>query len=473
MEDQHLLETKEASSQAVEKLQVDASVIQIEDQDKDVKSQNVVHDGPKFDSKLDDTSDVITDDNGGRSKSDTDEKKYFHVSGDSGLTPVISETEIDNIGKEYSGGDKVEANRNFEAKSEETNLDEMHKYGHDDLAKAENDGRDMESTDMDQKADEIPSEDNNLDPVFDGTEVPGMEVTRSTSARKLDGDQDSPGVVEKAVALKNLVKEKSAVAVSTMLRRLSGKSDEPAVGDFDDEGKNVSDVSEVNEAKLVSEKPVEKSAWNPLNYIKKSFDVDVENKTNQKDSVTNGPSSPIAMKGRIILYTKLGCQESRIFRLFLRTKRLRFVEINLDVYPGRKMELEKISGSTSVPKLFFNEICIGGLSELKNLDESGKLDEKIDFLIAEAPLFETPSPPFSGEDDISISGAVDELALVVHKMKESITVKDRLYKMRRFTNCFLGSDALDFLSEDQYLERQEVSLSICLSFGSNVSINTT
>lgn len=455
MEDQHLLETKEASSQAVEKLQVDASAIQIEDRDKETKSQNVVHDGPKFDSKLDDTSDVITDDNDGRSKSDTDEEKKFNVTGDSGLAPINSETEIDNVGKEYSGGDKVEANITFEAKSEETNLDEMHRYGQDDLAKAENDGRDMESTDMDQKADEIPSEDNNLDPVFDGTEVPGMEVNRSTSTRKLDGDQDSPGVVEKAVALKNLVKEKSAVAVSTMLRRLSGKSDEAAVGDFDDEGKNVSDVSEVNESKLVSEKPVEKSAWNPLNYIKKSFDVDVLNKNDERDSVTNGPSSPIAMKGRIILYTKLGCQESRIFRLFLRTKRLRFVEINIDVYPGRKMELEKISGSTSVPKLFFNEICIGGLSELKNLDESGKLDEKIDFLITEAPLFETPSPPFSGEDDISIGGAVDELALVVHKMKESITVKDRLYKMRRFTNCFLGSDALDFLSEDQYLERQE------------------
>jgi glutaredoxin len=266
-------------------------------------------------------------------------------------------------------------------------------------------------------------------------------------------------VVEKAVALKNLVKEKSAVAVSTVLRRLSGKSDEAAMGNFDDEGKDISDISEVNEAKLVSEKPVEKSAWNPLNYIKKSSDVDAENKTGQKDSVTDGPPLPIALKGRIILYTKLGCQESKIFRLFLRTKRLRYVEINIDVYPGRKMELEKISGSTSVPKLFFNEICIGGLSELKNLDESGKLDEKIDFLITEAPLFETPSPPFSGEDDISSTGAVDELALIARKMKESIIVKDRLYKMRRFTNCFLGSDALDFLSEDQYLERQEVSLS--------------
>ena len=31
--------------------------------------------------------------------------------------------------KEYSGSDKVEANRNFEAKSEETKLDEIKKKG--------------------------------------------------------------------------------------------------------------------------------------------------------------------------------------------------------------------------------------------------------------------------------------------------------------------------------------------------------
>ncbi|CAK8566304.1 unnamed protein product [Lathyrus sativus] len=442
MEDQHLLEKKEAGSKAIEKLQADTSAIQIEGPDKEAKAQNTDHDGSELDNKQDNVSDAIKNVNNGKSKADTDEKVNDKVIGDSGLAQTKSETEVNNDGQEYSGDDKVKTNRDSGPKSEETNLDDN--SGQNDLAKEADDNGDIESTHMNQKADEIPSEDSILDPVFDGTEVPGMEINRSTSTRKLDGDQDSSGVVEKAVALKNFVREKSAVAVSTMLRRLSGKSDEASVGNFDDESKDVSDNSEVNESKLVSQKSVEKSAWNPLNYIKKSSDVDVDYTV-----------PPIAMKGRIILYTKLGCQESKIFRLFLRTKRLRFVEINIDVYPSRKMELEKISGSTSVPKVFFNEILIGGLSELKNLDESGRLDEKIDFLIAEAPLFETPSPPFSGEDDNSSSGAVDELALIVHKMKESITVKDRLYKMRRFTNCFLGSDALDFLSEDQYLEKPE------------------
>ncbi|CAL9118853.1 unnamed protein product, partial [Musa acuminata var. zebrina] len=44
----------------------------------------------------------------------------------------------------------------------------------------------------------------------------------------------------------------------------------------------------------------------------------------------------------------------------------------------------------------------------------------------------SPLPPSLGEDDES------ELASIVRKMKESIILKDRFCKMRRFRNSFLG-----------------------------------
>lgn len=322
--------------------------------------------------------------------------------------------------------------------------------GQNDLARDMNEGGNVESTLMNQETDEIPSED-----VFDGTEVPGMEASRSTDNFSLDlkdlnADTDTHGVVEKAVALKNFVTQKSAVAVSTVLRRLSGKSDEGSVSNSDDESKNASESSNVDSN--------EKQSWNPINYIRRSFDAESQGKNECREQIIGGPQDPISMIGRIILYTKLGCQESKEVRHFLRMKRLKYVEINIDVYPSRKQELVKISGSSSVPKVFFNEILIGGLDELEALDASGKLKEKIEFLITEAPSVEAPMPPLPGEDDESSCGALDEMALIVSRMKESITLKDRLYKMRKFTNCFLGSEAVDFLSEDQYLERQEVSL---------------
>ncbi|CAI9116377.1 OLC1v1017507C4 [Oldenlandia corymbosa var. corymbosa] len=300
------------------------------------------------------------------------------------------------------------------------------------------------------------------EPVFDGTEIPSMESVRSSSDSSVDNETGIHGYAwpEKAVAVKNFVREKSLVAVSSFLRRLSGKSNdgldgpdgEPENNNSSLDGKEVGNrESEVHEA---SPKGSERSVWNPLSLIKISREADVECKDELEDD-TKDAIEPLAMKGRILLYTRLRCQDSKEARLFLHGKRLRYVEINVDVYPGRKLELEKLAGSSDVPRVFFNEILIGGLSELKSLDESGKLVEKIEYVVSEAPSFEAPLPPLSGEDDLSSSGSIDELALIVRKMKDNIVVKDRFYKMRRFTNCFLGSEAVDFLSEDQYLEREE------------------
>lgn len=399
-------------------LEGETLVIKKEDQGEPlegIKSLDINSDNPKLDNDKDELADK------GDESKDSVSKAQEEKSGD---------------------GDKTnDHGMNLEARSQEETLD---KGG--------------EKDNLDEKIDEskeILGEEKEHEPVFDGTEVPEMEAMRSTSTRSLDIDLETQKVVEKAVALKNLVKEKGekgAVAVSNFLRRLSGKKDEEDGQDVSENvGTDVSDSARDNAAEEIPQKTAERSAWNPLSYFTLSRDVDEE----QKDKVFIEPALPTAMKGRVILYTRLGCQDCKHARFFLRRKRLTYVEINIDVYPTRKTELEKIAGSSAVPKVFFNEILVGGLSELKGLEESGKLDEKIDYLIAEAPSFEAPLPPLSGEDDMSSSGAIDELALIVRKMKESIVVRDRFYKMRRFTSCFLGSEAVDFISEDQYLEREE------------------
>lgn len=237
-----------------------------------------------------------------------------------------------------------------------------------------------------------------------------MEAMSGSSSQSIDKDtaeQTStwPG---KAAALKLFVKMKGAVTVTNVLRRLSGGKDD---GLPDPEDKSSSSVRN----------PVEEQA----------------------------------MKGRVILYTRLGCQECKEVRSFLHQKRLKPVEINVDIYPSRKLELEQKTGSSFVPCLYFNNFLVRGLSELKAMEESSKLDEKINDLINEEPSSAAPLPPMPGEDDVSGSGKVDELASVVRKLKESISLGDRFYKMRRFNNCFLGSEAVDLLSQDQCLEREE------------------
>ncbi|KAL4333095.1 hypothetical protein GQ457_07G023310 [Hibiscus cannabinus] len=362
---------------------------------------------------------------------------------------------LEESDRQDSSGNYVDQNMVSESRAAGYNLDmdDKHVEQCDYMNKdGDLDSKAQEETDETAKENLIEEE---PEPVFDGTEVPGMQANRSSSFLSLDPDPEEEGSVwpEKAAALKNFVKEKGA-AVTSVLRRFSFKRDgvEQAVVDVD---KETSDSAKLGEQTAMPPRTAEVSSWNPLNYIKVSRDTDLERKAKQGKNIFEESLLPIITKGRIMLYTRLGCQDCREVRLFLHRKRLRYVEINIDVYPSRKLELEKFSGSCAVPKVIFNEVLIGGLSELKGLDESGKLDDKIDFLIAEEPSTEAPLPPLSGEDDVSNDGSVDELALIVQKMKETIVVKDRLYKMRRFTNCFLGSEAVDFLSEDQYLEREE------------------
>jgi glutaredoxin len=327
-------------------------------------------------------------------------------------------------------------------------------------------------TDPKKNLQELHNEEEVEEPVFDGTEVPEMEANSSSSNHSLDRDENAGSQwPEKAVALKNFVKVKSVDAVSTFLRRLSGRSDDgQIVLDEENKADNISNSNDgpisLSESELqqVSPKPVERSVWNPLSLIRTSNEANEE--TQAEKRFVEKELQQIVMKGRIILYTKLGCQDCREARLFLHWKRLRYVEINLDVYPSRKVELERIAGSPVVPRVFFNEVLIGGLSELKGLHESGKLDDKIDYIVTEEPSFEAPLPPVSGEDDDSSVGIIDELAITVKKMKESIGVKDRFHKFRRFTNTFVGSEAVDFLSEDQYLEREEA-----IEFGRKLAQN--
>ncbi|GLU16255.1 hypothetical protein SLE2022_326970 [Rubroshorea leprosula] len=350
-----------------------------------------------------------------------------------------TEEKLDNgIGNNDTGN--MDNNKDLSLKASGEKLDKLMEYDERMNKDGDWDSKDQEETDE--------TLDGNLrgeqpDPVFDGIEVPEMETNQA----------EGSAWPEKAMKVKNFVKQKSIVAVTSVLRRFSGKGCEVEHGAPVNEDVGGSD-SQNGEAAEVSSKTTEKSVWNPLSYIM-SRASDAENRVEQGENICEESLLPIAMKGRVIVYTRLGCQDCREVRLFLHNKKLRYVEINIDVYPGRKAELEKFSGSCTVPKVFFNEILMGSLSELKNLDESGKLAEKIDYLVTEEPSFEAPSPPLSGEDDVSSKGPIDELALIVQNMKGNIVVKDRFYKMRRFTNCFLGSEAVDFLSEDQYLEREE------------------
>ncbi|CAN6164533.1 unnamed protein product [Urochloa humidicola] len=368
-------------------------------------------------------------------------------------------TEMLNV-EEATNSSSVDLSNESEAQIQEGGDSEKDSNGHMNESTSSDA---VEPLDSSQITKEILAEDKSEEPVFDGTEVPEMEDMRRSSNQSVELDSEAQGSLnERAVAIKNFVKEKSVIAVSTFMRRLSGKKDEnefKVEADKSDGSECIDSENTGSDAepkpKEVQQKTDERTAWNPLNLIKigRDFDTFITGEVGHED--VPGFGEQPAVKGRIIIYTKLGCEDCKMVRLFLHQKRLKYVEINVDIFPSRKLELEKNTGSFTVPKVYFNDMLIGGLTELKKMEDCGILDESIDVLFKEEPSSSAPLPPLPGEDDESGSGKMDELATIVRKMRESVTPKDRFYKMRRFSNCFLGSEAVDFLSEDQYLERDE------------------
>ncbi|KAI5079505.1 hypothetical protein GOP47_0004984 [Adiantum capillus-veneris] len=282
------------------------------------------------------------------------------------------------------------------------------------------------------------------EPVFDGTEKAGGgmhgESERSPSSETsqshdkglfsaLEFARKGVDWPEKAAALKSFVKERGVV-MSNALRRLSDK--------MEDLG-------------LLPEKdgdPVEAGglhAASPDLQSPKGIDLD-----GSLHSSSHGPK----MKGRITLFSKSGCQDSRAARSFLRSKGLSFVEVNVDIFPQRKMELEERTGTSSVPQVFFNNTFVGGIDELNALEAKKELDEKVkDVFETECPAT-APQAPVYGEDEAE-NLKLDECAEVVRKLRERVQVKDRFYKMRLFSRCFPGSEALDIFADDQYCEKEE------------------
>ena len=156
----------------------------------------------------------------------------------------------------------------------------------------------------------ILNEDKSEEPVFDGTEVPEIEETRSSSNQSVELDSEAQESVlnDRAVAIKNFVKEKSAIAVSTFMRRLSGKKDENEFKVEADKtfGSECMDCEKTgtdaeSKPKEVQQKSEERTAWNPLNFIKIGRDFDTFVTGEALNENVPGLLEPPTLKSRIII----------------------------------------------------------------------------------------------------------------------------------------------------------------------------
>ncbi len=78
---------------------------------------------------------------------------------------------------------------------------------------------------------------------------------------------------------------------------------------------------------------------------------------------------------KILIYSKDNCPYCVWAKQLLDTKQARYEEVRIDLIPGKREEMEQLSGRRTVPQIFINDQAIGGYDDLSALAKAGKLDE--------------------------------------------------------------------------------------------------
>jgi glutaredoxin 3 len=76
----------------------------------------------------------------------------------------------------------------------------------------------------------------------------------------------------------------------------------------------------------------------------------------------------------VVIYTTNYCPYCTAAKALLRSKNVRFEEIDVGEDPARRAEMERLSQRRTVPQIFIDGIPIGGYDDARQLDANGELD---------------------------------------------------------------------------------------------------
>ena len=80
------------------------------------------------------------------------------------------------------------------------------------------------------------------------------------------------------------------------------------------------------------------------------------------------------MAAKIVIYSTDWCGYCARARRLLDAKNVKYEEIDVDVVPGARQEMEKRAGRSTIPQIFINDQPVGGSDDLHALDAEGRLD---------------------------------------------------------------------------------------------------
>eukprot|EP01094_Clydonella_sp_ATCC50884_P000341 TRINITY_DN10267_c0_g1_i1.p1 TRINITY_DN10267_c0_g1~~TRINITY_DN10267_c0_g1_i1.p1 ORF type:complete len:520 (+),score=191.95 TRINITY_DN10267_c0_g1_i1:33-1592(+) len=169
--------------------------------------------------------------------------------------------------------------------------------------------------------------------------------------------------------------------------------------------------------------------------------------------------------GQVTVFSISGCPHCRTAKNSLKEKGLKYVEVNLDVFPERKQEMKELSGRHTLPQILFNNIHVGGNDDLQSAMADETRWQELLQEVRERHPEGVPQPPPAHAMDASSSdvcSAITECTPDLHlelvkKMRgpEGIAIQDRMYHLKTYPQVFVGSQLVDWLVKERQCTRKE------------------
>lgn len=175
-------------------------------------------------------------------------------------------------------------------------------------------------------------------------------------------------------------------------------------------------------------------------------------------------------KGRIIVYSIVGCPHCKKAKSSLEELNLPYIDVSLDSYENSvREEVQHRTGSRTVPQIFFNATLIGGNDDLQKLIAEDRT--KFDQLVEDVRNNETPSDAPQLPDDslllkddigeVDFTCEKDENALLVDELKASGIIKDHSYLLVfSHKNAFTGTDLIDWIMKHKSIDERGKAVEI-------------
>ncbi|XP_057314241.1 uncharacterized protein LOC130655492 isoform X1 [Hydractinia symbiolongicarpus] len=170
------------------------------------------------------------------------------------------------------------------------------------------------------------------------------------------------------------------------------------------------------------------------------------------------------MKGRILVYSIVGCPFCIRAKGYLEQLGLPYIDVNLDKNSAARQFVIERTGKKTVPQIFFNELHIGGWDDLNKMPKE-ELNRWIKLVEENVPPENAPKPPAVVEEEESADPfdfqcELDEYGELVKELRDSGIVKEHKRNLKTYKNSFIGKEAVDWLVKNKDLDR-DAAISMC------------